>query len=115
MAIQFKRGTSKRWLEINPILDIGEPGFEYDTGKFKIGNGKDHWKQLPYQGSGNIEIFENFEDLPVTGVSNIIYSVTNDRLMYQWNSSSMKYESFGGNGSFDPSIITNINGGNANG
>ena len=25
---QFKRGTAQRWIEVNPILRQGEPGFE---------------------------------------------------------------------------------------
>ena len=45
---QFKRGTAQRWLEVNPILRQGEPGFEIDTGKLKIGNGITTWKDLPY-------------------------------------------------------------------
>lgn len=45
---QFKRSTAQRWLDLNPILRQGEPGFEYDTGKLKIGNGFTPWKDLPY-------------------------------------------------------------------
>lgn len=45
---QFKRGTAARWMEINPILKQGEPGFEYDTGKLKLGDGFTPWKDLPY-------------------------------------------------------------------
>jgi hypothetical protein len=36
----------------NPLLAIGEPGFEYDTGKFKIGNGVTSWNSLAYFSSG---------------------------------------------------------------
>ena len=45
---QLKRGTADRWKELNPILEAGEPGFELDTGKLKIGNGRDDWKTLEY-------------------------------------------------------------------
>ena len=45
---QFKRGTAQRWVEVNPILKQGEPGFEYDTGKLKIGDGFTPWLALPY-------------------------------------------------------------------
>ena len=44
----FKRGTSEKWKETNLVLDEGEPGFEIDTGKLKIGNGKTRWNTLPY-------------------------------------------------------------------
>ena len=48
---QFKRGLSEAWVQKNPILRIGEPGFEYDTYKFKIGDGVKAWNDLPYIGS----------------------------------------------------------------
>ena len=48
---QFKRGLSEAWAQKNPILRIGEPGFEYDTYKFKIGDGVKAWNDLPYIGS----------------------------------------------------------------
>ena len=32
---QFKRGTAQRWIDVNPILLQGEPGYETDTGKLK--------------------------------------------------------------------------------
>ena len=47
--IQFKRGLSANWIKKNPILAAGEPGFELDTGKLKIGDGKTDWKSLKYQ------------------------------------------------------------------
>ena len=58
---QFKRGTAQRWIEVNPILKQGEPGFEYDTGKLKIGDGFTPWLALPYSNS------ENGGDIDVTG------------------------------------------------
>jgi hypothetical protein len=36
---QVKRGQSAAWFNSNPILRVGEPGFEIDTGKLKIGDG----------------------------------------------------------------------------
>ena len=47
---KLKRGTAQRFIEINPILDQGEPGFEYDTYKLKIGDGFTPWNSLPYIG-----------------------------------------------------------------
>lgn len=52
-VIQFKRGTAANLTAANPVLSIGEPGFEYDTGKVKIGDGVRAWNSLPYiVGSG---------------------------------------------------------------
>jgi hypothetical protein len=45
---QFKRGSAQAWTDKNPILFAGEPGFELDTGRLKIGNGATPWNDLPY-------------------------------------------------------------------
>ena len=47
-TFQLKRGTSDRWAEVNPVLAAGEPGFELDTLKLKIGNGLLPYLDLPY-------------------------------------------------------------------
>lgn len=48
-TIQLKRGSASDWTAANPILLQGEPGFETDTGKFKIGDGVTLWAALAYQ------------------------------------------------------------------
>ena len=119
---QFKRGTAQRWVEVNPVLKQGEPGFEYDTGKLKIGDGFTPWLALPY--INDVKVDDNQEEmvtvstytqLPKVGDENKLYRVVEDKLLYQWNFERGVYESLGASGSFDPSIITLINGGNANG
>jgi hypothetical protein len=40
------------WDRLNPILADGEPGFETDTGRFKIGIDRTFWKDLPYFAPG---------------------------------------------------------------
>lgn len=52
--IKFRRGNASEWTSGNPILSAGEPGFEKDTGKFKIGNGTDQWTSLDYAGGGQV-------------------------------------------------------------
>lgn len=51
MATQFKlrRDSSSAWTSANPTLAEGEPGFETDTRKLKIGDGTTPWNSLPYQ------------------------------------------------------------------
>lgn len=46
--IQLRRGKAAFWADENPVLHPGEPGFETDTGKLKIGDGKTFWRELPY-------------------------------------------------------------------
>jgi hypothetical protein len=48
IQIQYRRGTASQWTTTDPVLAIGEPGYETDTGKFKVGNGSAVWSALPY-------------------------------------------------------------------
>lgn len=47
-SIQLRKDTSANWGSVNPVLLIGEPGFETDTNKLKIGDGESAWNVLPY-------------------------------------------------------------------
>lgn len=48
VRVQFRRDTASAWTTANPILSQGEVGYEYDTAKFKVGNGIQTWNALPY-------------------------------------------------------------------
>lgn len=52
--IQLRRDTSTNWSSVNPVLASGEPAFETDTGKFKIGNGTTAYNSLDYIGAGDL-------------------------------------------------------------
>lgn len=56
--IQFRRSTSKRFKEKNPYLLNGEPAYEYDTKKLKIGDGISRYNDLPYIGSNDDTTYE---------------------------------------------------------
>jgi hypothetical protein len=45
--IQFKRGKTATWRRQSKPLADGQPGFDKETSKIKIGNGKDLWDDLP--------------------------------------------------------------------
>jgi hypothetical protein len=47
-VIRIRRGTAAAWNTADPILALGEPGYETDTGKLKIGDGSSNWSSLPY-------------------------------------------------------------------
>jgi hypothetical protein len=51
-TIQMRRGSAAEWTTVNPTLAPAEFGYELDTGKFKLGNGRDAWTALPYEGGG---------------------------------------------------------------
>ena len=50
--IQLRRGKAAFWMDENPVLHPGEPGYEIDTGKLKIGDGQTHWRELAYFSTG---------------------------------------------------------------
>lgn len=51
-TIQFRPYSSVWWTQVNPVLAKGEPGYETDTGKLKIGDGVSTWTSLSYFGGG---------------------------------------------------------------
>lgn len=55
-TFKLRRGQSEEWARINPILADGEPGFELDTGKLKIGNGTTAYSDLKYINADHYEI-----------------------------------------------------------
>ena len=46
--IKLRRGTAVQWASANPTLSLGEFGFEYNTQRFKIGDGINDWNTLSY-------------------------------------------------------------------
>ena len=47
-TFKVRRGLADSWKKQNPVLAYGEPGFEKDTYKLKIGDGTTEWNLLPY-------------------------------------------------------------------
>lgn len=63
----FKRGKAASWTEQNILLGPGEPGFELDTGKLKVGNGVDKWNDLPYINADPVEVENGAYFIAATG------------------------------------------------
>ena len=57
-TFKVRRGQSQVWADIDPILADGEPGYELDTHRLKIGDGEKSWNELPYIGGSSTEIPE---------------------------------------------------------
>ena len=66
--IKLRRDTAANWTSVNPVLGSGEPGFEIDTNRMKVGDGSTSWNNLDYFNSGsNRNIGEIFYSIvPVT-------------------------------------------------
>lgn len=93
-TIQLKRGKSSSWTNLNLILAAGEPGFEIDTGKLKIGDGATPWNELPYLGESKSLIVNanTSNDFPPIGDINNIYKAEQEKTLYQWNQNTFEYE-----------------------
>ena len=75
-TLQLKRNTAAGWAGENPVLAAGEPAYEIDTGKLKIGDGVTHWNMLDYQSWSENVIDQTvkckmlFQETPLTGTNN---------------------------------------------
>ena len=47
-VIQFRRADEPEWVEVDPILRLGEPAMSMDVYKLKVGDGVRHWSEIPY-------------------------------------------------------------------
>lgn len=81
-TFKLKRGTAARWIEVNPILAQGEPGFVIDENRLKIGDGTTPWINLPYIGESNVFAGQTKEDFPEEGKSWVIYKSEQDKKIY---------------------------------
>jgi hypothetical protein len=43
-----RRGTAAEWTSANPVLGVGEEGYEIDTQRYKRGDGITAWTTLGY-------------------------------------------------------------------
>lgn len=70
--MQQRRGTAAQWTEANPILAVAEIGFESDTGKFKMGDGVNHWSALTYFTDSSDFDASSIQSSIATAVSNAV-------------------------------------------
>lgn len=80
-TILLRRGTASEWVLVNPVLNLGEPGYETDTKKLKIGNGTDSWTLLPYLAGDSGEPVIVDEDID-DRVAQLLQAGTNVSIQY---------------------------------
>lgn len=54
--IRPRRGTSEEWARVDPILAEGELSYDTDEKKFKRGDGKTRWSELPWYAALILEV-----------------------------------------------------------
>lgn len=82
VTILLRHGFAAEWTLANSLLQNGEPGYETDTGLFKIGDGIRRWKQLPYANSSDAQaavgaVVDSLNDLAEVVDSNNV-AITTD-------------------------------------
>lgn len=82
--IQLRRDTAANWSTNNPTPSAGEPCFETDTGKLKIGDGVTAYNSLPYQGGTSDTAVTTDTAQTISGLK----TFTNDINISQWTSGS---------------------------
>lgn len=71
--LELRRDTAANWTSANPTLAAGEPGYETDTFKMKIGDGSTAWTSLAY-----FIIFPNVQT--VTSAATVTPTFSNDQV-----------------------------------
>ena len=57
--IQFKRGSTESWKKLKKPLAAGQPGYDKDKHKIKVGDGVKLWEKLPYAGLSEEEVLDS--------------------------------------------------------
>jgi hypothetical protein len=110
--LRLRRGTAAEWTASLPqpngeVLRLGEPGYEKDTGKLKIGDGINGWNDLPYFADGATISIEQIQDDLATS---FLVAGTGIVLDYNDGDDTLTISSTGaGGGSGVATSITTIN------
>jgi hypothetical protein len=85
--IRLRRDYSHNWSGVNPVLAIGEPGYELDSYKCKVGDGVTAWSGLPYVKVDNSSIdFPDPPDIFLRVASSKFNLPNNDRIILNLSS-----------------------------
>lgn len=95
--------------EIEAAIEESGVDVPYDTNTSEYGN---LIRQAVSTSSGVLNAGTHY-DFPSVGNVNVIYKAQQERLIYQWNPTELKYEVLGNMGEIDLSGITLISGGDA--
>jgi hypothetical protein len=83
--IQIKKGLAAALSATNPIVASGEPVFETDTLKLKIGDGVTAYNSLGLVSP--IRSYTTTSTFPASGIANTYYIASDSSKIYQWTGS----------------------------
>jgi len=90
---QIRNDTAANWVASNPILAVGEMGYETDTGLLKIGDGVGDplvgmaWNDLPYfSASGSLTPWPSMTTTEMNAIASptpgmAVFNETEDQIM----------------------------------
>ncbi len=78
IKLRFREDTADNWAIVNPVLDSAEPGYELDTGFYKIGDGETSWNNLSYANKPTITGSNNLNCVTECPDNNKLYVRTRD-------------------------------------
>lgn len=67
-TIRIRRDTSSNWSSINPVLALGELGYDTTTEQIKVGNGSSAWNSLSY--ASFVGSIDSLTDVQLTSIQN---------------------------------------------
>lgn len=76
-VIQVRRDTAANWTAANPTLANGEPGYETDTSKMKVGDGSTAWTLLSYFAGSGGTTFQDYIGSPMVVTGGEVSTGTN--------------------------------------
>lgn len=113
MELQLRRDTAANWTATNPTLAAGEPGFESDTNKLKLGDGATAWNSLGYFGAASASPLTTKGDIWGYSSTNARIPVGANGLVLQADSTQtlgVKWASVGGAGAVEYDYVENTAG-----
>lgn len=79
MAIKLKRDSAADWASENPTLEAGQPGYEEDTFRLKVGDGGTAYNSKQHFGSNApIVSFSGAHSIVLANAGAILYHPTTD-------------------------------------
>ena len=90
-TFKFKRGHTEDLVKFNIVPQDGEPVFDLDLGKLKIGDGHTPYNDLKYIGEDSVYNSKTSFGFPSIGEPNVIYKAEKESKLYQWDTEKLQY------------------------
>ena len=94
-TFKLKRGHTKDLIKSNIIPEDGEPVFDLDLGRLKIGDGYTRYNDLNYIGEESIYNASTHFEFPSIGEENVLYKAERECKLYQWDTETLSYVELG--------------------